>query len=156
MRVPNPYRFLVECVASPNTPRQLAWGVALGFLIGIVPKANLIAVVLIVVVAALRVNLLAVALSAIVFSFVSPIADPLTHRLGDFLLRRHALQGFWTRMAELPIVPWTDFNNTVVLGSLVTGLVLLFPAYWICSRLMMQWQTTSAEPASGQVRTSAS
>ena len=40
-----------------------------------------------------------------------------------------ALYPLWTRLYNMPILPWTGFNNTVLTGGLVTGLALLFPVY---------------------------
>ena len=37
-----PFRFLVQALTAENTPRQLAWGLAIGVAIGLVPKGNLI------------------------------------------------------------------------------------------------------------------
>ena len=29
----------------------------------------------------------------------------------------------------MPFMPWTNFNNTIVMGSFATGLVLLWPVH---------------------------
>ena len=39
------------------------------------------------------------------------------------------LKGFWTQLYNTPIVPYTRFNNTIVLGSFVLGFLLLVPTY---------------------------
>ncbi len=62
-------------------------------------------------------------------SMIGPLLDPLTHRLGFFLLQYEPLLPVWVELYNLPLVPWTDFNNTVVLGSFVLGLVLFVPAF---------------------------
>ena len=41
-----------------------------------------------------------------------------------------ALKPLWTCLYSLPVVPWTKFNNTVVLGNLVLGLLLYAPVYF--------------------------
>ncbi len=45
-----------EAVLGRMEPSQLAWGVAFGVLLGIVPHSNLLAIVLIAVVISLRLN----------------------------------------------------------------------------------------------------
>jgi hypothetical protein len=72
-------------VQAQDTPRQLAWGLALGMMIGLVPKGNLLAVVLSMV--------------------------------------------LWLRLYRLPLAPWTSLNHGVVMGSLILGLVMLYPCY---------------------------
>jgi uncharacterized protein (TIGR03546 family) len=97
--------------------------------LGLVPKGNLIAALLAVVLASVRVNLATAALAAFVVSLVAPLCDPLTHRLGERLLTLESLQGFWTWLYNQPFAPWTAFNNTVVIGSLAAGLCLFYPVY---------------------------
>lgn len=124
-----PVRYLLTAVRDNDSPRQLACGVALGMLIGLVPKDNLTAVVLGVLLLMLRTNLAVAALSAFCFSCIGGWADPLTHRIGYWLLTRPSLQGFYAGLFELPVIPWTRLNNTVVAGNLVFGLVLFYPVY---------------------------
>ena len=126
-----PVRYLVDAVRDNDSPRQLASGVALGMLIGLVPKDNLTAALLGVLLLALKTNLAAAALSAFCFSWIGGWTDPLTHRIGYWLLTWPALQSLYSGLFELPLVPWTKLNNTVVAGSLVFGLALFYPVYEI-------------------------
>jgi len=123
-----PFRFLAQALTDQNTPRQIALGFAMGLVVGLVPKDNLIAVVLMSVLCATKVNLGAGMLAAIVFSWVGMLTDPLTHRIGLSLLTAETLKPTWTALYDLPLMPWIGFNNTVVLGSLLLGLTLLYPA----------------------------
>lgn len=52
-----PVRFFFKALVTDNTPSQLALGFALGVVIGLVPKGNLLAISLMVVLSAIRVNL---------------------------------------------------------------------------------------------------
>lgn len=124
-----PFRFLAKAVTSENAPRQLAWGFALGVLIGLVPKGNLIAVALMMILGATRVNLGAGMLAAFIFSWVGMLTDPLTHRVGLAILEIESLRPFYMSLYNLPLVPWTHFNNSIVLGSLLLGIALLYPVY---------------------------
>lgn len=124
-----PVQFVAQALTDGSSPRQLAWGIALGMLIGLVPKENLTAVALVIAVSALRVNLAAVSGSALVFAWSGVLLDPLSHRLGLALLEADLLRPFWTWLFERPLMPWTSFNNSVVLGSLLIGLMLMYPVY---------------------------
>jgi uncharacterized protein (TIGR03546 family) len=122
-------RGLVQAFLEEDAPRRLAFGFALGMLIGLVPKGNLTAAALGVIVLASRANLGTAALATGLFSWVGMWLDPLTHRLGTALLTREAWQVQCARLYELPLVPWTRLNNTVVLGSLLLGIGLFLPVY---------------------------
>ena len=124
-----PVRLAVRALISEATPGQLALGFALGVLIGLVPKGNLIAVVLGIVLAASRANLGVAAATILTFSFVSPYLDPFSDRIGGWLLAHPDLQNLWTQLYNQPGVPWTDFNNSVVLGSFAIGMAALYPTY---------------------------
>ena len=124
-----PLRVLLQFFAAAGTPRQLALGFALGMVVGLVPKGNLTAVVLVTALLATRVNLGTGMVAAVVFSWVGMLADPLSHRIGLLFLTKQSLQPMWTYLYDLPVVPWTGLNNTVVLGSLLLGAWLFYPVY---------------------------
>lgn len=130
-----PLGFLAKALAQQDTPRQIAHGLALGALVGLVPKDNLIAAVLMTILCAARVNLGAGMLAAFAFSWIVALVDPLSHGIGLWLLEQDSLAPCWTWLYNLPVVPWTRFNNTVVLGSLCVGLALYYPLL----RLMEPW-----------------
>lgn len=113
------------------TPRQLALGTAFGLVLGLVPKGNLIAAAIAIVVLSLRLNLAAATVSTLVFSLLGPLLDPLTHGIGTALLENSRLTGIWTQLYRWPFAPWTAFNNTVVLGSLLVGLAAFLPFYFL-------------------------
>jgi uncharacterized protein (TIGR03546 family) len=124
-----PIRMFARPLTAESSPRQLALGFAIGVAIGFVPKGNLTAVILMLILCATRVNLAAGFLGALIFSWVGSFADPVTHQMGLFLLQAELLVPLWTFLYDLPVMPWTSFNNTIVLGSLILGLALVWPAY---------------------------
>lgn len=125
-----PLRSLSKLLSEADAAPQLAAGLALGMVIGLLPKGNLIAGVLTVALLVVRVNLTAAMAGASLFSLIGMLLDPLTGRIGAALLGWGPLQSTWTCLYGLPLVPWTRFNNTVVLGSLVLGLALAGPVFW--------------------------
>ena len=124
-----PLRALVKGLRRNNTPRQIAFGVALGMLAGLIPKGNLIAAVLVVLLLSIKVNRGAAVFCALVFSWLGVLLDPLSHRLGSVILHSDSLEPMLAGMYELPVLPWTSFNNTVVLGNLLIGILLFYPTY---------------------------
>jgi uncharacterized protein (TIGR03546 family) len=124
-------RSIVSLFTAAGSPRQIAFGVALGATIGLVPKGNLTAALLAILLLSLRVNLTAGTAAAVLFSWLGVWTDPLAHRIGSAILTHTAVQPVGAYLFDLPFVPWTALNNTVVLGSLVLGLVLFYPVYWL-------------------------
>ena len=92
-------------------------------MLGILPKGNLVAIVLTMVVLALRMHLGSAMVSMLAFSVAGYSLDPITDRLGLMLLTNQHLAGLWSQFYQLPLAPWTSLNNTGVTGSLVFGLM---------------------------------
>ena len=124
-----PIRYLVQAIAAADTPRQLAMGFAIGMVIGLVPKGNLTAVALSMLLLGTRVNLATGMLGVFLFSWLSSWSDPLAHRVGCGLLTHEPLQPLFVWLHSLPLMPWTALDNTVVFGSLMLGIWLFLPVY---------------------------
>lgn len=127
-------RRAVHAIVSSNTPAQLAAGFTLGMMIGLMPKGNLIALSLFVLVFSLRCGKGISLLAALLFTCLSPLVDPLAHQVGLFVLSAPAMQANYASMFTLPLGPWWGFHNTVVTGSLLIGLALAFPTQWFATR----------------------
>jgi uncharacterized protein (TIGR03546 family) len=129
----NPLRTLKDLLLALHggtEPRHLAAGFALGAALGLVPKGNLFGAGFFLLFFLFNVDKGMAFLSAGFFTLFAYMIDPLAHALGYALLKAGPLQGLWTALYGLPIVPWTRFNNTVVLGNLVLGLILFAPLYF--------------------------
>ena len=121
---------LIRVLHSDRDVRQISLGLALGMILGLTPLYSLHNLVVLLLVLFLCVNLSAVILSWLVFSALAYALDPLFHRLGLFLLAGvGGLQGLWTTLYNTPIVPYTRFNNTILMGSLIVSLAALYPVY---------------------------
>ena len=122
-------RQFIKGLTAETDPKQIAGGIALGFLIGLLPKANITAQLLLVLLMALRVNLPMALMTMLAMSLINPLLDKLTDPIGYFILSSQALHPLWVRLYNMPLMPWTGFNNTVLTGGLVFGLVFMFPVY---------------------------
>jgi uncharacterized protein (TIGR03546 family) len=129
----NPLRVikdLLQALHGGTEPRHLAAGFALGAALGLIPKGNLFAVSFFLLFFLFNVDKGMAFLSAALFTAFGYGLDSVAHKVGLLLLKAEALRGLWTALYDLPIVPLTRFNNTVVLGNLVLGVLLYFPLYF--------------------------
>lgn len=118
-------------IAGRQQPSHLAWGLAFGVLLGIVPHGNLLAILLLLVVLSMNLNHAMAALTAVGVTFLARRLDPYSDWVGHHLLTHPEGRRIATAAWQYPLVPWTDLNNTVVLGSLAIGLLALFPLFLI-------------------------
>lgn len=143
----SPLRLIKDLFAAlhgGSDPRHLAAGFALGAAMGLIPKGNLFAVVFLLLFFALRMNKGLALLSATFFTPVGYAVDGLAHRIGLSLLKAPALAGVWSALYDMPVVPLTRFNNTVVLGNLVLGLALFAPLYFLFLRFVAWYNVNLA------------
>ncbi|HEX4413111.1 MAG TPA: hypothetical protein VH107_05740, partial [Lacipirellulaceae bacterium] len=85
-------RGLARSLVARTAPSQLALGLTLGITLGAMPKANLIALTLCVVMFSVRCNKGLGLAAAVALSFLGPSIDPFTHKVGLAVLSIHSLQ----------------------------------------------------------------
>ncbi len=141
-------RKFCRMLLASNAPEQLALGFTVGMVIGLVPKGNLIALSLCVLLFSLRCNKGLGLATAVMFSFVGPWTDSFAHRLGLAALSFEPFQATYASVLKLPLGPWLGFNNTVVTGSLLMGLYVAYPVYWFARLLFSLTRRSLAEAAS--------
>lgn len=133
-------RNVVSLFLGGGSARAIAFGFALGMMVGLMPKGNLTAVAISTVVLATQANLAAAGLAGGLFTWAAVWTDPLAHRVGTSLLAQPPCQTYLAKFYEWPLAPWTALNNTVVLGSLVLSLILFYPAYHLVWLLFHHYQ----------------
>jgi uncharacterized protein (TIGR03546 family) len=142
-----PVRMLLTAFKQNDSHGQLAAGFVLGMLLGLLPKDNLFVAILSVLLLATHVNLGAAAVGTLIFSWLGVLTDPLTERLATALLTAPALRLTWTLLYNLPLAPWTHFNNTAVLGNLLLGGLLCYPMYRFAKYACDRWRPKLVELA---------
>lgn len=141
-------KFLAKILTILNSeisPKQISAGFAYGVLIGLLPIGGLLPLVLTLLAFIVNINLAAMFLAAAVFKIFSFVIDPVANAAGYSLLTSGALRNFWATLYNTPVVPFTRFNNTLVMGSFVVGLLLLIPAYLACKSFVVNYRSKYRE-----------
>ena len=131
---------LISTLNSEGTPRQIAAGLALGAALGLTPLVNVHNLVVFALACLLNVSFGAFLLGWTFFVPAGFVLDPVFHTVGLALLQAPGLTGFWTALANTPGVPLTNFNNTVVLGSFVSWVVLWLPIFFLSRWLVVRYR----------------
>jgi uncharacterized protein (TIGR03546 family) len=121
---------LLKTLHSDGTPGQVAAGMALGAALGLTPLMNVHNLIVFALVMVLNVSFGGAMLGWAAFVPVGFLLDPLFHAVGLQLLEASALRPMWTGWYNTPLIPYTNFNNTVVLGSVVVWLVMGIPIFF--------------------------
>lgn len=121
---------------SETGHNQIAAGIACGFILGMSPFFSLQTILVFLVIFFFRVQAGAAFLSAFFFAFVAWILDPLFHTLGSWALENQALAPLWTTLYNMPLVPFTRFNNSIAMGSGIFA-IIAFPFVYFGSRVLI-------------------
>jgi uncharacterized protein (TIGR03546 family) len=135
-----PVRLFAQAVIANDSPRQIAWGFTLGMMIGLVPNGNFTALALGMMLLGLRVNKPAGLVGIGVFTWLGLFIDDFAHSLGSAVLVWEAARDLHTSLYNAGVSPLLGWNNTVVVGQLLIGLYLAFPAYWLTHRIAVKIQ----------------
>jgi len=139
-------RSLIKALHSDGSPGQLAAGIALGAALGLTPLMNVHNLVVLALLAVLNVSFAAGMLAWALFVPIGFLLDPLFDRLGHWLLVDAAqIRPMWTTMDSTPIVALSNFNNTVVLGSVIVWIALVVPLYFLARHGVVRYRATIGE-----------
>ena len=139
-------RSLVKTLHSDGSPAQIAFGIALGAALGLTPIANVHNALVILLLAVLNVSFAAGMFAWAVFVPVGFMLDPIFDRVGRILLvDMPSLRPMWTAWDNIPGLALTNFNNTVVLGSVVVWIALFVPLYFASRLGVVRYRATIGE-----------
>jgi uncharacterized protein (TIGR03546 family) len=133
---------LIKLLNSETGTNQIAWGVAAGFVLGMSPAFSLQTIIIFLLILLFRIQAGAAFVSAFFFTFIAFLLDPLSAALGSWILELPSMQSFYTSMYNLPIVPLTRFNNSIVMGSGALAIVLMPLVYLGAKMLVIKYRAT--------------
>lgn len=130
----------IRLLNSETGTRSIALGLALGLVLGFSPTLSLQTVLLFLLILIFRIQAGAAFFSGFVFAIPAYFLDPVFHAVGTQVLELESLRGLWTALYQAPIIPFTRFNNTVVMGGGVVALALVLPAYFVFLKLVAAYR----------------
>ena len=123
-------RFIAALNAN-SRPGEIGAGFACGVLLALIPFGNLLWFLLFILFFFIRIHTGTLILTIVVFKLFIGIADPLADRAGLWLLTQPALEPHFTQAANSPLLPLTEFNNSLVAGGLLIGVLLWIPLFML-------------------------
>ena len=127
---------------SETGTNQLAAGLACGLILGFSPMLSIQAFFVLFLIFFFRIQMGAAFLSAFFFKFVAFLFDPLADTLGRAVLEAPSLRPLFVTMYNMPLVPLTRFNNSIIMGSGLVGLILVVPAFFVFKILIVKYRLT--------------
>ena len=122
---------LIVALNSNSRPSELASGIAFGFLLALIPGGNLLWISIFVIAFFLKHNIAALLLSMGLFRLFISVFDPLLDLLGGTVLGYPQLHDLFTSLYNIPLLPYSNFNNSIVMGGFVLGIILWLPVFFL-------------------------
>jgi uncharacterized protein (TIGR03546 family) len=136
---------LIKLLHSENGAGQIAAGLTLGLLMGLSPIVSIQGLIFIILLLALRVQIgAALAMTAVTKFFAVILISPLAST-GAFVLEMKQLNGLFIKMYNAPIIPFTNFNHSVVMGGFVFSVVFGPMIFILFLILIKKYQLNAVE-----------
>lgn len=132
----------LKLLNSETGHNQIAAGIAAGFILGMTPVLSLQTLLVFICLFFFRIQIGAAFLAAFFFKFAAFLLDPIFDSIGASVLSSEGLRPLFTTLYNMPIVPLTRFNNSIVMGSGVVTVILSPFVYFISRSLILKYRVT--------------
>lgn len=132
---------LIQLLHSDTGQNQIASGLAFGVFLGFAPFFSIQTLFVLLIVFIFRVQLGAAFLSAFFFKFIAFLLDPVADSIGRSLLENPSVRSLWTSMYNVPILPMTRFNNSIILGSFAISILFCPILFFVFRILILKYRT---------------
>lgn len=126
----------IKLLNSDTGNISLAAGMTCGFILGMTPSLSLHSLLIFLILFFFRIQIGAALVTAFFFKFVAFLLDPAFHAVGSKVLEVESLQTLFTTLYNMPLIPFTRFNNSIVMGSAVITFALA-PIVFILSQFFI-------------------
>lgn len=128
---------LLKVLNSDTGENQIAAGIACGMVLGLAPMFSLQTVLIIFILFFFRIQIGAALSSSFFFALIAWPLDSFFDLIGRKVLEMDGLHSLLTTMYHMPIIPFTKFYNSIVMGAGVISL-LLAPVVFFVIRMLIQ------------------
>jgi uncharacterized protein (TIGR03546 family) len=136
---------LLKVLNSESEPEQISLALCFAMIAGLTPLFSLHNLLILLLVLIIRVNLSSFILGWIFFSGIAYLLDPLFHMIGFKALTAKTLETLWTSLYNITLFRLAKINNSVVIGSLISSLILFIPAFILSKLAIIKYRTNVLE-----------
>jgi len=131
---------LLKLLNSNSKASQIANSFCLGLILGLMPKNNLLWFMIFVFFMFVRIHKACYGIMIIIGALIAPSLDPLFDKIGYAVLTFPPMENVYAKLLDIPLVGFTKFNNSVVCGSLVCGLIAYIPVFLFALGFIYVWR----------------
>lgn len=127
---------ILKMLNSDTGENQIAAGIACGLILGFAPGFSLQTIFVFVLLFLFRIQMGMAFLSAFFFAIIAYTFDPILHIIGKSVLEMESLRPLFETLYKMPVIPFTKFYNSVVMGAGVVS-IILFPVVFFLSKILI-------------------
>ncbi len=131
---------LLKGLNDNSHPGEIAHAASCGLVLGLMPKDNILWYLIFILFLFLRINKGAFLLIIMLGSLLPIFLDPLFDTIGYTVLTIEAIAPFMATFLNIPIMAYTKLNNSIVMGSLLFGIVAYAPMYLLGRAFVLVWR----------------
>jgi uncharacterized protein (TIGR03546 family) len=135
----------IKLLNSETGTNQLASGIAMGFVLGMSPALSLQTLLVFLLLLFFRIQIGAALISAFFFKFVAFLLDTPFDHLGQVILEMPSLQQIFTSLYNMPLIPYTRFNNSIVMGSGILAFILTPVVFYLSKIMIVKYRVVVVE-----------
>ncbi|MBQ1949573.1 MAG: TIGR03546 family protein [Treponema sp.] len=129
---------------SNSKPSQIANSFCIGLILGFMPKNNVLWYILLVFFAFVRINKCGYCIMILLGSLFAYLLDGFFDSIGYAVLTFEPMEAVFAGLLDIPFVGFTKFNNSVVCGSFIFGLLCYLPLFLLVCVFIKFWRNTLA------------
>lgn len=131
---------VLKAINANQRPGEIGAAIAIAWLLALIPAGRGLWWALFLFSLFLRIHFAMQAVFLALFNLFIFLLDPLLHSIGHFLLTHPALRDFWLALWNTPPLPLLGFQNTLVTGGFVFGVLTWLPIYFLATWLVTQYR----------------
>ncbi len=110
----------LRLLLNDSLPKNIGWALMPAFTLAVFPVTSLQWGVALLSIVLVRFNLASLCFGTLFFWSLSGFMDPFAHNVGNYILTQApGFSNVWPRLFHAPILPYTLFNHTTVMGYFV-------------------------------------
>ncbi|MFC1485194.1 TIGR03546 family protein [bacterium] len=123
---------ILKILHSNASAAQISFGFSFGVIWGFLPVLSIQWFLFLFISIMVNINLGMFFIAAALAKILALLISFFAHKIGSFaLIDLKFLKGFWTFLYNIPVVPFTKFNNTVVMGNLIISVILAVACFFL-------------------------
>ena len=120
---------LIKFLNSNETVENIAFSLTIALMMSLIPYNWVFHPIAFLILIAFNGNLFIFLFMTPILNWITPIIYTELHRLGTFILTNQSMTSTFESISNIPILIYTNWNNTVSMGGYVSVLIGSYPIY---------------------------